>query len=130
MTQENAKLERPILAAGDRVTIGEKYGYAMQITNEGEALEYLNACIEHTMSFGHSRGEAERIEKANLGYYAGYYDNETRQRVERLFACAHPVFGKASDVPVDPTAALLSGVVRAVNATRNPSQPETNADAR
>ncbi len=30
---------------------------------------------------------------ANLGYFAGYYDSETRERVERLFKCSHPVFG-------------------------------------
>lgn len=32
-----------------------------------------------------------------VGYYAGYYDSETRERVERLFMCAHPVFGSIAD---------------------------------
>lgn len=108
-------VERPALERFSRVTIGEKYGYAMTIETEGEALEYLDACIEHTMSFGATRVEAERIERANLGYYAGYYDHATRQRVERLFSCAHPIFGKAAADPVDPTTAILAGAVAATN---------------
>jgi len=34
------------------------------------------------------------ITKSNLGYYAGYYDEETRIRVEKMFQCVHPVFGQ------------------------------------
>ena len=41
--------------------------------------------------------EAEQICKSNLGYFAGYYDHETRMRVERLFKCSHPVFGVAKE---------------------------------
>ena len=40
--------------------------------------------------------EIAEITKKNLGYFAGYYNHETRARVERLFACEHPVFGKIS----------------------------------
>ena len=79
------------------MTIGEKYGPAMKITDETEAKRYLEECIAHCMSHGHSRAEAERIERSNLGYYAGYYGTETRLQVERLFDCAHPVFGKTAD---------------------------------
>jgi len=32
----------------------------------------------------------------DTGYYAGYYDHETRERVERLFNCTHPIFGDAA----------------------------------
>lgn len=60
-----------------RMTIGQKYGPAMEITNQTEADRYFEECVQHTMSsHGKSRDEAERIEKANLGYYAGYYDDE------------------------------------------------------
>lgn len=77
------------------VTIGEKYGPAMEITDQDEADAYFEACVEHSMRFGLSRGTAEQVQRDNLGYYAGYYDRETRIRVERLFHCAHPTFGKA-----------------------------------
>lgn len=80
------------------ITIGEKYGPAMEIKSPEEAAEYFEQCVQHTMSYGRSRDEAEKIERQNLGYYAGYYDDATRERVERLFSCAHPVFGQIAIV--------------------------------
>lgn len=78
------------------ITIGEKYAPAMDITDQEVADAYFEACVQHTMDWGKSREEAENTERENLGYYAGYYGNETRERVERLFGCAHPVFGAIS----------------------------------
>lgn len=96
------------------ITIGEKYGPAMMITDQAEADAYFANCVEHTMGFGKTREEAERIERINLGYYAGYYGSETRERVERLYACEHPVFGKIAEQG-QPTAeqALAAGIARA-----------------
>ena len=79
------------------ITFGDKYGPAMRITDQAEADRYFEECVEHTMSFGKTRAEAEEIERTNLGYWTGYYDNETRERVERLFKCAHPIFGKIAE---------------------------------
>lgn len=76
------------------LTIGGKYGPAMKIADQGEADRYFEQCVAHTMSFGKTRAEAESIERQNFGYYAGYYSDETRERVERLFRCAHPVLGQ------------------------------------
>jgi hypothetical protein len=67
------------------ITIGEKYGRAMQITDQAEANAYLEECIQHNMSFGNTRKEAEVIEHQNIGYYSGYYDSETSARVRKLF---------------------------------------------
>lgn len=79
-------------------TLGELYGPAMEIDNEADARLYLEALIEYCVEkWGKSRHEADTIQRANLGYYAGYYDNTTRERVERLFGCAHPIFGKISE---------------------------------
>lgn len=75
------------------ITIGEKYGPAMNITDPEEARRYFEACVEHCMAWGHSREEAERIERMNLGYYAGYYGETTAERVFRLFRAPHPIFG-------------------------------------
>lgn len=75
------------------VTIGELYHPAMKIKTQEEADEYFERLVELEMRGGTSRKEAERIEKANLGYFAGYYDVETSRRVQRLFRCVHPVFG-------------------------------------
>ncbi len=78
-------------------TIGEAYGPAMKITDAKEAAAYFEELVAENMTHGNSREEAESIERSNLGYYAGYYDNETSLRVEKLFGCAHPVFGPAAD---------------------------------
>jgi hypothetical protein len=80
-----------------QITIGDKYGPAMKITDQGEADEYFEACVRHSMGHGKTREEAEQVERSNLGYFAGYYDHETRGRVERLFKCAHPVFGAIAE---------------------------------
>ena len=88
-------MKKPTLQPGKPITIGEKYGYAMEITEQAEADAYFEECVQHCMSYGKSREDAEKIERMNLGYYAGYgYD---RERVERLFRCQHPLFGAAKN---------------------------------
>lgn len=79
------------------VTIGDKYRPAMEIRDQGEADAYFERLVAHTQGFGESRERAEEVERINLGYFAGYYDSLTRERVERLFRCAHPVFGKVAE---------------------------------
>ena len=80
------------------ISIGEKYGPAMTIIDQKEADEYFEKLVAHSMDcFGNTREEAEKNERHNLGYYAGYYDHETRERVEKLFNCAHPIFGKVAN---------------------------------
>ncbi len=82
----------------DVVTLGDKYGPAMKITDPAEATAYFEACVEHMMRMtDKTREEAETTERGNLGYWAGSYGAETRRRVERLFSCAHPVFGAIGD---------------------------------
>lgn len=81
------------------MTIGEAFGPAMEITDQDKADEYFAALVERNMrSFDQTRDRAEADTKSSLGYYAGYYDNETRERVERLFKCSHPVFGSIAKV--------------------------------
>lgn len=105
-----AERTAPTLPSGEPVTLGVKYGYAMEITDANEARAYFAKLVEHNLSCGgKSRAVAESVERQNLGYYAGYYSHETRQRVERLFDCSHPVFGKATGNPVSPTDALADG---------------------
>ena len=79
------------------ITIGDKYRPAMEITDQSEADDYFERCVRHCMRHGSSRSDAEKIERSNLGYFAGYYGHETRDRVERLFHCSHPVFGSIAE---------------------------------
>lgn len=90
-------------------TFGEKYNPAMKITGQDKADAYFEDCVQHTMSFEKTREEAIEIEKANFGYWAGYYDHETRLRVEQLFRCAHPIFGPAKDGTPTPEEAFEAG---------------------
>lgn len=100
----------------DKITIGDKYGPAMDIVDQEVAEKYFEACVEHNMRLNkNTQAEAEKIERSNLGYYSGYYDHETRIRVEELFKCAHPVFGKAKDGVPTPEEAFEMGKKMAQN---------------
>lgn len=99
-------------ALPEKMTIGEKYDPAMQITEQAEADAYFQLCVDHSMTYHRkTREEAEALERTNLGYYAGYGSNETRSRVERLFRCSHPVFGSIAAVGAPtPEEALQAGI--------------------
>jgi len=91
------------------LSIGEKYEPAMAITDQAEADAYFEALVQHTMTFGRlNREQAEKVERDNLGYYAAYgFD---RERVERLFKCEHPIFGKVDEVGhPSPAMAFMAG---------------------
>lgn len=82
----------------ETLTYQECLGPAMKITNKEDAKQYKSAYIQFTEKFlknglSESGMTAEQIVNNNLGYYAGYYSNETRERVEKLFLCSHPIFG-------------------------------------
>ena len=78
----------------ENATIGEIYGPAMEIKDYQEAQEYLRMLIDRQKKYWHrTEEEAMRIEMMNIGYYAGYYDAETAERVYKLFDTAHPFFG-------------------------------------
>jgi hypothetical protein len=90
------------------ITIGEKYGPVVKIKTQKAADAYFEKCVKHNMSFGNSREKAVSIEKGNIGYYAGYYDRETQQRINTLFNCTHPILGDLSKMT--PEEAFFEGV--------------------
>lgn len=106
----------------DGATNSQKYDPAMKITDQAEAESYFRQCVDHLMRVrGYTKAEAEKIERINLGYWAGYYDNETRARVERLFKCAHPVFGPiAENGPPSFAQAFGAGVALACKTEKTP----------
>lgn len=103
----------------DKMTIGEAFGPAMEITDTAKADEYFAALVERNMRvFDQTRERAEADTKSSLGYYAGYYDSETRERVERLFNCSHPVFGSIAKVGAPTTEeAFQAGIDFAARST-------------
>jgi len=81
------------------INIRDKYSPAMEVKTEEEAAEYFEICVRHTMLFGGTREDAEAMELQNIGYYGGYHDAETRERVYRLFNTKHPIFGGVTPAP-------------------------------
>ena len=74
-------------------TYGELLGPAMEVQTPEEADEYMEYLIQYHLDEGHkeTREDAHELALQNIGYYAGYYGNETMQRVWRLFKTTHPV---------------------------------------
>ncbi len=97
---------------GEAMTFRDQLGPAMEVTDPEEAAEYYRKYVDWLVSAnGKSREYNDGVARANLGYFAGYYDNETRERVEKLFQCAHPVFGAiATKGPPTPEEAFAKGV--------------------
>jgi len=81
---------------GKRVTSREEYNPAMEISDPDKAANYLDSLVERAMRvWGLTREEAEMTERCNIGYHAGYFSEDMRRKVEKVFWCSHPVFGKA-----------------------------------
>lgn len=92
------------------LTIGECLAPAMEIKDQRIADQYLKDYTSYlekftdwTIESGNAivNGDftsAEKLAKTNLGYYTGYCDDEIRERVERLFGCEHPIFGKLAEM--------------------------------
>ena len=73
------------------ITVREIYEPAMRITDQRSADEYFQRLVRHHMSFGFTRKEAVAVEKYNLNYFAGFYDEATCARVRLLFGCMEEV---------------------------------------
>ena len=87
-------------------TFGDTLGPAMEITDQAVADDYFEQLAAQHVS--RDRKDAARIVRENLGYYAGYYNEETQVRVNRLFHTEHPIFGK--NTRPSPTEALQAGM--------------------
>ena len=108
------------------------YEAAMVAKNETEANWLLTKAIDLHRDAKPERplNEVEAIERENIAYFAGYYDNETRARVERLFECAHPIFGAIAEKgPPSPELAFAKGQVLGLEA-RAKSLAEENVRLR
>ena len=99
-------------ALPEKISIGDLYGPAMGMMEQAEADSYFELLVERNMTFwAKPREEAEKIERDNLGYFAGYYSEETRERIEKLFRCAHPFFGAIAEKgPPTPEEAFNMGM--------------------
>ena len=73
--------------------------YAMQEQTQLAADALLKAYIKWFMDkTGADHSTANVVCKNNIAYQAGYYNDDVRRRVERLFQCVHPYFGPIDEV--------------------------------
>lgn len=80
-------------------TMSQKYDDLMIVEDQAEANQLLERNVVHSMRYSEkqlTREEALRIERSNIAYMAGYHDQETRVRVERLFRCVHQLLGSSA----------------------------------
>lgn len=85
------KIKLPLRQLSYRETLSP----AMELRTQEEADDYFDALVDWHVNMGHysNRMDAERVVRINIGYYAGYYDYETQERVYKLFKTCHPFFG-------------------------------------
>ena len=98
----------------------EKLFEKAQSIPNSEAQEFLTCYILHIAnSRSMSIEEATQIAKSNLGYYAGYYSNNVRKKIEAKFNCVHPIFGHAEN-PVSNEMAFALGQKGITNLFKQP----------
>lgn len=88
----------------DNLTVGDKLGPAMQVQTQEEADEFLTNYIAYMMKHSENYKTEESAKECclgNIGYYTGYCNAETAQRVLPLFKTAHPIFGQSMPTPVE-----------------------------
>jgi len=89
------------------------YMVAMHITDPEDAKQYFEALVDNCVKITKgkkTRNECISIQKSNLGYFAGYFTDDTRERVERLFDCEHPFFGKITENKITDVEAFAMGL--------------------
>lgn len=117
------------------LTYGEALSPAMEITNADDAKQYLESYVKYLLPFVKKDNvttiiemkktdaninferlmwdKAVEIAKANLGYFAGYYSDKTRRKVEKLFECQHPIFGSIEELgSPTPDEAAICGLTK------------------
>lgn len=95
-------------------TMGQVFDTALNLakTDKEEAQNFFKMYIEHILEDNdevNSLNEAEKIAKANFGYFAGYYDQKVCDIIYKTYQCSHPIFGN-KPFAVDPEDAYKKGL--------------------
>lgn len=85
-----------------------KYDAAMNVTTQARADAYVKRLLVGVPK--KHRAEADRFERTEIAYHAGYFDAETRKQVERVFRCAHPILGAIAENSPTPQECFLLGL--------------------
>ena len=68
-------------------------------TKEAAAALITERVGEMMLALGYTHEEARKIVLTNVGYYTGYMDNDTADKVMELFDTEHPYFGRKHYTP-------------------------------
>ena len=78
-------------------TMGEIFNTALDVAKTGNSdrcQAFLTSYVEYIVSESNCNiAEAEMISKSNLGYFAGYYNSEVYETINKAYGAVHPVFG-------------------------------------
>lgn len=78
---------------------------AMDIAQRGdheEAAEYVNLYVDYLiLDWDRTPDEAQEIVLNNVGYFAGYFGQETRRAVREVFGASHPIIGDREDMTAE-----------------------------
>lgn len=95
-------------------TAGEIFDLALQVTTKEHAEAFINEYAEDWFQNNNAEGrtleQIKTICRQNLGFFAGYYSDETRAKIEDLFSTEHPIFGKISKHKPTPEEAFNAGL--------------------
>lgn len=78
-------------------TYGDLYDPAMDVQTKEEAAAYFKKLQDYNSGKGVPEAASENFLKVNLAYWAAYGGDERRERIERLYDCEHPYYGKISE---------------------------------
>lgn len=66
-----------------------------KVSTQEEADRCLKEYIDELMAeTGKNRRAAKKLAKVNIGYFAGYHDEETARRIWKLYRTRHPIFDR------------------------------------
>jgi len=112
-----------------RLTIRDILGPAMKIKTKADAEQYMRALVAHYIKYAVDEKYkipegALALARGNLGYYAGYYDPVTRDRVNKLFGAVHPIFGATTPTQKEAFEAGLKLGQAAARKEKNQCKPK------
>ena len=75
----------------------EQFDSALACNTKEEAELWMEKEVDYYVKkYGESPTEAASIIKTNLGYMAGYYDDDSAKKIHHLFNAVHPIFGTST----------------------------------
>jgi hypothetical protein len=80
----------------EELSFHEIFEQALKIETKKDATQYMADYVKWIQNKSWDKPlikEPLDIARENFGYWAGYYSNDTRRKIESLFECEHPYFG-------------------------------------